>query len=92
MTVSKTVLFYWSKGADMRRKIIKYVENCENEDKSCFINSIASEYKVSHVAIKKHVDLLVEEKYIKPINPNGKPIYLKLTCAGKKVFTELTED
>lgn len=87
----KSVLFYWSKGADMRRKIIKFVHECEKENKPCFLNIIARKFGLTHAAVKKHIDLLIEEKYIKQINPKGKPVYLKLTKPGKDVIMELTK-
>lgn len=86
---SESILFYWSKGAETRRKIIWYMHRCEKRDDPCFINKIADELDLSHVAIKKHIDLLVEEDYIKQMNPSGKPIYLKLTEDGKAVVEEM---
>ena len=89
--LSKSILFYWSKGSDTRRKIIKFIHECEKENKPCFLNIIAKKFNLTHVAIKKHLDLLIEEKYIKPINPSGKPIYLKLTNSSKEVIKDLTK-
>lgn len=88
---SKTILFYWSKGSDTRRNIIKFIDECEKKNKPCFMNIIAKKLNLTHVAVKKHIDLLTEEKYIKPINPSGKPIYLKLTNSGKEVVKEISE-
>lgn len=45
---------------------------------------------VSKVAIKKHVDLLLEEKYVKVLNPEGKPHYLVLTQEGIEVLKEFS--
>ncbi len=87
--LSKSILFYWSKGSDTRRKIIRLMYESEKENKPCFLNIIANKLNLTHVAVRKHLDLLIEEKYIKPINPSGKPIYLKLADSGKAMVKEL---
>jgi DNA-binding MarR family transcriptional regulator len=89
--LSKTILFYWSKGAETRRKLIQFIYECEKKNKPCFLNIIAEKLNLTHVAVKKHLDILIEEKYIKTINPSGKPIYLKLTNSGKEIIKELTK-
>lgn len=89
--VSKTILFYWSKGAGTRRKIIRFIYKCEKKNKPCFLNKVAKKLDLTHVAVKKHLDLLIEEKYIKRINPSGKPIYLELTDSGKEIIRELSK-
>ena len=86
--ISTSILFFWSKGAELRREIIKLVKSCEENKKPCFLNSLAKELKLTHVAVKKHLDLLIEEGYVKPINPDGKPIYLKLSEKGKEIYKE----
>lgn len=87
--LSKSILFYWSKGSGTRRKIIKFVHDCEKKGKPCFLNAIAEKFSLTHVAVKKHIDLLIEEKYIFQINPSGKPVYLKLTGSGEEIVEEL---
>lgn len=86
----KSILFYWSKGSDARRKILKCVHDCGKKDKPCFLNVLAGKLELTHVAVKKHLDLLVEEGYIEPINPSGKPVYLKLTQTGKEMMKKLS--
>ncbi len=86
--ISKSILFYWSKGADIRRRILLFINKHNKKNKPCFLNQIAKELEVTHVAAKKHIDLLVEEGYISQINPKGKPIYLGLTEKGSKVVSE----
>lgn len=86
----RTILFYWSKGADTRRKIIRFIGECEKNKKPCFLNAIAKKFKVTHVAVKKHLDLLIEEGYVRQINPKGKPVYLELTKMGKDVLNEFS--
>ena len=85
----KSILFYWSKGADIRRKIIQLIEKLNKENKPCFLNIIADKLKISHVGMKKHIDLLIEEDYIEQINPKGKPIFLKLSKKGAKLAKEI---
>jgi len=87
----ESILFYWSKGADIRRKIIQFLAQCNQKEKPCYLNHISKQVKLSHVAVKKHLDLLLEEGYIKPINPEGKPIYLQLTSKGKGVVRNLNK-
>ncbi|HZX44307.1 MAG TPA: hypothetical protein VFF28_01350 [Candidatus Nanoarchaeia archaeon] len=87
--IPKSILFYWSKGADVRRKILKILSDCEKQAKPCFLNIAAKKLSLTHVAVKKHIDLMVEEGYIEPINPKGKPVFLKLTPLGKGVIKEL---
>jgi predicted ArsR family transcriptional regulator len=85
----KSILFYWSKGATTRRKMLKLVAMLEDKNKPCFLNLIAKKLHITHVAAKKHIDLLIEEGYLKQINPHGKPIYLKLTKKGRDTVKEL---
>lgn len=89
--ISKTILFYWSKGAETRRNIVRFIYQRQEKNEPCFLNLLAKEFNLSHVAIKKHLDLLIEENFVEAINPSGKPVYLKLTPSGKKVIKELSE-
>lgn len=86
----KSVLFYWSKGAETRCRIIKLIHMSHEKNISCFQNSIADELGISFVAVKKHLDLLLDEGYVEVINPKGKPQYLKLTKKGADIYRELT--
>lgn len=86
----KTILFYWSKGADTRRKLIRMIADCEREGEACYLNMLAEKIKMSHVAIKKHVDLMLDEGYIKVLNPGGKPIYIALTQKGIEMLKEFS--
>ena len=89
--ISRSVLFYWSKGAPTRRRILSVASELNDEHQPCFINVLSDKLELSHVAIKKHVELLIDEKYIKQINPNGKPVYLELTDAGREVLDEIAD-
>ena len=86
----KTILFYWSKGADTRVRIIRKIGECTRKKSPCYLNTIADYLKLSHVAVKKHLDLLIEEEYIKCLNPDGKPVYMDLTEKGWDVFEEFS--
>ena len=85
----KTILFYWSKGSEIRRKIIKIIKRCEKENMPCYLNSISAELRLSHVAVKKHLDIMIEDSYVRILNPDGKPQYLQLTEKGNDVINEL---
>lgn len=86
--MSKFILFYWSKGAEMRVKILNEIHKCGKAKKPCYLNQIAEKLGVSHVAVKKHLDLLVDEGYVKEINPEGKPVYLNLTKEGVNILAD----
>jgi DNA-binding transcriptional ArsR family regulator len=86
----KTILFYWSKGSETRRKIIRLIAACERKREACYLNLLAERLGVSHVAVRKHLDLLVEEKYVEILNPEGKPNFLTLTPKGAEILKELS--
>lgn len=86
--MDKTILFYWSKGASTRVRILNAVFQCRQKKEPCFLNQIADVLELSHVAVKKHVDLLIREEYLAEVNPDGKPIFLELTEKGKKIVSE----
>ncbi|MBI2079761.1 hypothetical protein HYT84_03280 [Candidatus Micrarchaeota archaeon] len=88
----KTILFYWGKGSDTRVKIIHLIADSERLSEPCYINIIAEKFKVSHVAIKKHIDLLIDEGYLSIINPDGKPHYLILTEKGIEILKEFSKN
>ncbi len=85
---NKSVLFYWSRGAEVRRKILSLTHRANQKKKPIFLNALAKKLGLSHVAVKKHVDLLVEEEYLEEINPGGKPVYLSLSKQGRRVLDE----
>ena len=86
----KTILFYWSKGSETRRKLVRIIAECERHSEPCYLNLLADKMHVSHVAIKKHIDLLLEDGYVKILNPGGKPNYLALTEKGIDVLKEFS--
>lgn len=86
----KTILFYWSKGAEIRRKTLRIIAECERSKRPCYLNLLAEKFKLSHVAVRKHLDLLREEGYIKILNPKGKPNYLALTKKGSEALAEFS--
>jgi DNA-binding MarR family transcriptional regulator len=86
----KTILFYWSKGADTRRKLLRLIADYERHGEACYLNVLAEKIKLSHVAIKKHVDLMIDEDYVKILNPGGKPVYLALTPNGIEILKEFS--
>ena len=87
----KAVLFYWGKGASVRVKILFELSECSKSNQPCYLNQLAEKLQLSHVAVKKHLELLLEHKYVQPINPDGKPVYLELTEQGKSVVQEFVK-
>ncbi len=87
----KTIIFYWSKGALTRIKIIKVIAECEREGKPCYLNVIAEKLDISRAALKKHLDILLKYGYIQILNPGGKPNYLALTPNGVGVLQEFSK-
>lgn len=85
----KTLLFHWSRGADVRRLITRLIAQEQRQDKPIFLNALAGQLGLSHVAVKKHLDLLVEEGYVEGINPDGKPVFLRLTKNGQRIHSEI---
>ena len=89
--IPRSILFYWSKGAEVRRGLIRYIGECNSKGEPCFLNLLAKALNLSHVAVKKHLDLLTSEGYIQPINPKGKPVYLGLTETGRTMYEEFSK-
>jgi DNA-binding transcriptional ArsR family regulator len=89
--IPNSILFYWSKGADIRRNILKVVNDLNKKKQACFLNIISKKIKLTHVATKKHIDLLLEERYLEKINPDGKPVFLKLSKKGKNMIIEFSK-
>ncbi len=86
----KTIIFYWSKGALTRIKVIKFIAQCEREGKPCYLNIIADSLGISRAALKKHLDIMLKFGYIQILNPGGKPSYLALTQNGLEVLKEFS--
>jgi DNA topoisomerase IA len=90
-----SVLFLWSKGAFIRRKILLEVHNAEKNRSPIFVTRLQQilinkmEKKPSRSTIRKHVNVLLEFNYIRIINKEGKPKYLALTDLGEKVISLL---
>ncbi|MHA2105696.1 MAG: hypothetical protein ACW981_19900 [Candidatus Hodarchaeales archaeon] len=88
-----SVLFLWSKGAFIRRKILLEVHNAEKNRSPIFVTKLQQilDNKIdnypSRSTIRKHVNVLLEFNYIRIINKKGKPKYLALTDFGKKIIT-----
>lgn len=86
--MSKTILFYWSKGAKVRVKLLNEIDKCNKKKEPCYLNVLAEKLNLSHVGVKKHLDLLVKEGYVNEMNPQGKPVYIELSDSGKEVLKE----
>ncbi len=88
--IPESILFYWSKGSETRRKMVRRVFEEEAKGRPVFLNSLAKDLGISHVAARKHVELLIEEGYLEKINPGGRPVYLRLSKKGERVAKELS--
>ncbi len=86
----KSILLYWSKGADARRRILLLMLRREESNSPSFTSEIARRLKLSHVAVINHLELLEGEGYVRRLNPGGKPAYIALTEKGKRVAQEFS--
>lgn len=86
--MDETVLFYLSEGGEMRLKILKLVRDAEEEREGMYLNKLADELNVSHVAARNHLQLLLDEGYVRHKNPDGKPKFLELTDDGERALDE----
>ena len=86
--MSKTILFYWSKGAKVRVKLLNEIDKCSKKNEPCYLSLLAEKLGLSHVGAKKHLDLIIKEGYVKELNPEGKPVYVELSDDGKDVLKE----
>ncbi|MFH0874975.1 MAG: hypothetical protein V1859_03495 [archaeon] len=76
------IVFQHSKGAHTRRKIIQALYKQERENFLHCAATLCGDFEISNAAIKKHIDYLSLEGYVEKINPEGKPIFLKLSEKG----------
>ena len=72
----------------MRVRILNEIDKCAKKGEPCYLNILAAKLGLSHVAVKKHLDLMVEEGFVLELNPGGKPVYLSLTQKGNEVLDE----
>ncbi|MGM5484707.1 MAG: HTH domain-containing protein [Nanobdellota archaeon] len=80
----ENMIFLYSKGGESRRKIIQELYHQMKERYNNSVSTLAEELEISKVAVKRHVDRLIELGYIEKLNPRGKPIYLELTEKGQE--------
>lgn len=80
----ENIIFLHSKGAEVKRKIIGtlFVQDIHQHIHS--LSSLSFEFNISKVAVKKHLDYLHYMGYVEKINPNGKPVFLRLTDKGRQ--------
>lgn len=78
-----SIFFEFSKGAATRRQILSVLgdNNCQMH----YLESMASEFPISKVALKAHIDKMIYHGYIEQINPGSKPVFLRLSRKGKDV-------
>jgi predicted ArsR family transcriptional regulator len=86
--MDETVLFYLSEGGDVRLKILQLIREANEREDGMYLNKLAEELDMSHVGVRNHLELLLEDGYVEYRNPGGKPKYLKLTEEGESVLEE----
>jgi len=82
----ENLMFLWSKGAATKVDLLEHVLSCNKQNEPCYIAILARKFSISHVAIKKHVDLMLVHGYLEVENPGRKPRYLRLTKKGHDVL------
>lgn len=73
-------------------RLVQIIHACNTQNEACYLNALAQKLNLSHVAVKRHLDLLVEEGYVREVNPNGKPVYVELTKKGLEVVEEFRKN
>ncbi|MFB6193336.1 MAG: winged helix-turn-helix domain-containing protein [Candidatus Nanohaloarchaea archaeon] len=86
--MDEAVLFYLSQGGDVRLKILRLIQEANEEGEGMYLNKLAEELDMSHVGARNHLELLLDNGYVEYRNPDGKPKYLKLTDEGERVLEE----
>ncbi|MDY6778707.1 MAG: winged helix-turn-helix domain-containing protein [Candidatus Nanohaloarchaea archaeon] len=86
--MDETVLFYLSEAGDKRLKMLQLVSEAEEEQEGMYLTKMAEEIGISHVAARKHLQLLLEEGYLRYKNPDGKPKFLEMTDKGRSVLED----
>lgn len=86
--MDETVLFYLSEAGDKRLKMLQLVAEAEEEKEGMYLTKMAEEIGISHVAARKHLQLLLDENYLQYKNPDGKPKFLELTEKGRGVLED----
>ncbi|MDY6770683.1 MAG: winged helix-turn-helix domain-containing protein [Candidatus Nanohaloarchaea archaeon] len=86
--MDETVLFYLSDGGDVRLKILELVRDAEENDEGMYLTKLADELDMSHVGARNHLQLLLDEGYVRYKNPDGKPKFLEITDEGERVLED----
>jgi repressor of nif and glnA expression len=83
------MLFIWTKGAKIRREIIKLMNFLEGNEESIFLSKITEEINkffqektITISVVRFHLKSLIKYGLVQEINKGGKPEYLKLTQEG----------
>lgn len=86
--MDEIVLFYLSEGGSVRLEILQLTREANAEEEGIYLNKLADELDMSHVGVRKHLELLLNNGYVEYRNPGGKPKYLKLTEEGERILEE----
>ncbi len=86
--MDETVLFYLLEAGDKRLKMLRLVTEAEEEQEGMYLTKLAENLDISHVAARKHLQLLLDEGYLQYKNPDGKPKFLELTEEGHDILED----
>ncbi|OLS26390.1 MAG: hypothetical protein HeimC3_09400 [Candidatus Heimdallarchaeota archaeon LC_3] len=102
MTSNYSIILIWAKGAKQRRHILCKIYEAQTKGESMFVSKLAKNYqekfelnglkKISRSAIRKHIEILKEYGFIKPVNEGGKPEFLQVTEIGMKAIKKFEKD
>ncbi|MHA2105308.1 MAG: hypothetical protein ACW981_17910 [Candidatus Hodarchaeales archaeon] len=91
-----SMLFIWTKGAKIRREIIRVVYGLQKKNESIFlskiteeINEIFQEKTITISVVRFHLKSLIKYGLIQEINKGGRPEYLKLSQEGLDSYERL---
>jgi predicted transcriptional regulator len=86
------MLFIWTKGAKIRREIIKVINVSQKNNESIFLSKITNEINnffqektITISVVRFHLKSLIKYGLVQEINKGGRPEYLKLTKEGLDV-------
>ncbi|OLS26384.1 MAG: hypothetical protein HeimC3_09340 [Candidatus Heimdallarchaeota archaeon LC_3] len=94
-----SLLFIWTKGAKIRREIVKIVFSYQEKNEAIFLSKITNdliekytEKKVTISLVRFHLKSLEKYNLIESINKGGRPEYLSLTREGLDAFNRIIEE
>lgn len=99
-----SLIFFWSKGSLVRRRILIIIADAQETHQPIFVSEIARLYNetmekkkeihriLTNSAIRKHIQFLIKYGIVIPINKGGRPEYLELTLDGIEAVKRIRQD